>query len=203
MSQTFTVTLDGTIIGKRTSQTRTYTHALVVLPATDADRRAAYLRSAQEHTEAAAKMEDLAAYGKAKIRDRRLGINRGVDYFHSHEVFIEGTQEAHHANCEGHIETWAEYAEGLTPIRPTQIDHSGRQMYAYKGSDFARLTLRERAKSRREEAVKHAAAADLSDTVNPFVARWSSRADLAEKARSEFDYQVTGSGRRLIVVPVD
>jgi len=214
--RTTTVTFNGEIVGKRTSAKAIYTHAILVLPATEEDRKAAFEREAQRMEAEANMLEQAADKGDVVVKRRFPTSQKDDDnYFHSHEVILRGAQQPRsdgkgmynlvtaHSNHKGEIETWTKYAMGLEPIRPTTVDYQGDQEYAYNGRDYLIRAARQRAEGLRESAGLVREQGAEPDDEAPSVVRWSSRRDLAEKALNEFEYLVERFGRRLVVVEVD
>lgn len=173
---------DGTV-STRKSKTRVYTHAIEVSPA-PADRYAAYLiGQAEAQEEKALNLRTAASLGKGTIRSR--GFKTQDDHV-SYAATLTGTD----------IYTWCgedrltEHNGELVPVLPYLID-SARRSAEYADSQAAKL---------RAEAAEVLAARQPVGKYG--ILRWSSRADLAGKALSEFD-TYTHQGHTLRVWPVD
>ena len=215
--KTFTATLPDGSVAKRTSQSRDYTHVVVIEPATQEARTAAFNRHADSLEAKAQVLEQAAERGVVTVRDR--GFSRGRaqsadDYFHSHEVVLQGAREktpkgmaynlvSSHANHRGEIETWARFARGIEPLRETSADYKGEMQYAYDGRLMLIAKAREEAANLRAMAAETREKGLQPDLDGYQVPRWSSRRDLAEKALTEFSYATEFYGRTLTVQAVD
>lgn len=206
----YTVTHPDGTVSKRSSA-RSYTFAIVSVPATDAARKLAFNRQADEMEARAARFEAAADAGKVSRRSRGLGINPSE--FHAFDIFLLGTEVTSgrvtyceindRVNDENLHETWRKFVPaGVEVVRETKEDHSGEFRVAVNGRDNLIGKARERAAELRETAAKRRQEADEADKGGFEVLRWSSRRDLAEKALTEFEY-VHKIGRTLQVVPVD
>ena len=222
----FTVTHPDGSTSKRTSKTRNYTWAIVCESATPEARAAAYERAAVEQEHRARRFAEAAEAGRTRLRDRRLnfrGEGPNDNYFHSHEIDLLGTEQAYssrgrqgtycevnaRANHLGQVEGWEDsLPPELEVIRYSEPESEEKAKYhkprpvvdgaAYviaKGKVYAESAL-DAAKALREEGAK-------PEPHGYVVLRWSSRRDLAQKALTEFEYEVTRHGRRLHVVPVN
>jgi hypothetical protein len=179
---------DGTV-STRTSKTRTYSHAIEISPA-PADHYAAYLTALADECETAAARYRTAAENR-RVQIQSRGFRDDTGYF-SHQATLLDT--------DNRIYTWCSQ-DGKTE----DILTDGRPLVGV--ADFLARYAVEQAASKDEQAAKYRAeAAEVLATGQPVgsysVLRWSSRADLAIKAISEFEHY-SKCGHQLRVVAVD
>lgn len=188
---------------------RDYRFVIAIEPRSVEVEIAALRKAADEARAELARFEAALAKGDYKLRDRRLGspfwLKDGEKSYSSHEAFLVGAPHSGvmHASHDGEAKVWGDYdAEGNYTSR----------------DDWHVLPVREalegqiRGAMRRERETieaSEARAAGLADgSIAPEtdwkVARWTTRADLAEKAlgSSEIRYW-TSRGYRAHIVPVD
>lgn len=203
---------DGTV-ETRSSKGRTYSHVVVSHPATPEARKAAFERQAVALEKTADLLDAAADAGVVKVRNRNLGGgDRGPDYFHSHEVFLDGTQITaddrsrtryplvqDRANGDGEVQSYYSAApEGLTVLR--EVD--GNPVYGAR--EYLIATARQRAAGNRERAASLREDGSKPDPHGPSVLRWTSSANLGRNAASgEFSYETETYGRTVTVEPVD
>ena len=205
-----TVTLPDGSVDTRTSVKGNYTHAVVRGPETPelviANREACI-----RHAETVIKdIEEAYVEPKHKIRNRgfsRRGEDPDLDYkgepsYHGFEVHLlkaDGSTSLHstHSNSKG-------FHEGV-------YDHEAGK-YDSTATELASLTIRGSLldqKKRSGEQIAQAQAdieavkAGTYKFGGPFVARWSSREDLAMKAMNSSDLKHEHPTREMWVVPVD
>jgi hypothetical protein len=185
---------DGTV-STRKSKTRVYTHAIEASPA-PADRYAAHLiQQAGAQEVKALNLRTAAAVGKGHIKDRGLG-GRTAEGHHSHCATLDGTDIYTWCGADQLTEDFSgPYVAGATrplvPVLPYLIG------LARESADRAD---RRAAELRAEAAAVLTAAVPVGEYLVP---RWSSRADLAHAALSEFAGYYTAQGCTVRVVPVD
>jgi hypothetical protein len=178
---------DGTV-SRRTSETRTYTHAVAVGPA-PAEAMAAYLdRRATELEAAAAVLREAAATAKVTIRDRGLGGN-SRDLI-THVAKLAGTEVYTWCSADGRTESHRTETTEVVEVGP-YVRESARSGAEWREKEAANLLSR--------AAEIRAAGAPVGEWG---VVRWSSRADLAQAALSTFDH-LAAQGSPVQVVPVD
>jgi hypothetical protein len=205
----YTVTHPDGTVSTRTSA-RAYTHVIVSVPATPEARKAALNRQADRREAHAAVLEAAADAGVVKGHYRGMDIDQTK--FHAYDFHLEGTlvesgrtryyEISERANNEGLHETWPRFIGDIPVVRETEEDHSGEKRVAVKVKDFVIHQARQTAARLREEATQLRIDAEKPDPRGYEALRWSSRADLAQKALSEFEYEYS-VGRTLTVVPVD
>lgn len=181
---------DGTV-STRKSQSRTYTHAVEIAPARAAAYAAWQTAAAAKEEARAAQYRAAAAAGKVVIKSRGFPGTR-PESLHDYEATLAGTGGYVYTWCSADGRTQDIVADGkpIVDVRAYLIEHATQ--YA-EG-------IEQRAAELRAEAAKILAAGTPVGDYG--VLRWSSRADLATKALSEFDYAVQ-RGHTIRVVPVD
>lgn len=185
---------DGTV-SKRSSQARTYSHAVEVGPATAEAAAAGKTRAAERYEADAATLNAAADAGKVVITDRHLSYSDGS--LHSHQAVLTGTKNAKGNHT---VYTWCS-ADGRTR------SYRGDEETVEPVADYLVESARQVATRYEQNAAKlRAEAAEILAAGKPYgeyhVVRWSSRPDLAHKALTEFDY-LTVQGYPVRVVPVD
>lgn len=168
---TTTVTHEDGTTSTRTSQSRTYTHAVVISRTRESLVQAA-LRHATDRDDAAAVAEK-AATGEITEKTRPWAQGK-LTYT---DLYVGGEWAGAHVSDEP---------------RPTD--------------DKLRSNLRERADQARRKAATHRAEAETlaaGPDMTYGVLRWSSRADLAERAASGEFAALAGAGVTIYVQPVD
>lgn len=191
---TTTVTHPDGTVSKRTSKTREYTHAIQVSPADPRILAAYMLREADQSDAKAAKLRAAADAGQVVVRSRGFG-KEDADNFHSHQAILKGTDRVVFTWCSaaGQTESWPDRWPAPAVIVPVKeyLTESARTSAA----SFEAAAVRLRAE-----------AADILKAGVPVgswtVERWSSRWDLADKARSTFAY-LAERGHQVRVVAVD
>lgn len=179
---------DGTV-SKRASKTRTYSHAVEVTPAPAASYAAYLTQLAAEATAKAASLRAAAEAASVAITSR--GWSTGDPYY-SHQATLRGTNRQ--------VYTWCS-ADG----QRVDVLADGKPVVSAKDSLVAdALSGAQRAEQDAERFTARAAAVlAAGEPVGEYkVVRWSSRADLAVKALSEFE-RYTDWGHTVRVVPVD
>lgn len=218
-----TVTLPDGRVATRSSKTRVYTHAVVVGPR-DPAKAAAYLRAQADEYDRMADATERALVEPKIVRiDRGVGRNGGdpdVDYrgervYYGFEYHLVGSVEAVYPNVGRVRINERGDSQGMTDAYGSY--ETGEYVsYGDKGSDKRVVPVKEHllAHARADVNAKRARAAHLRAKADQVlaegtegdgytVARWSSRADLAEKAiGSEFAQRVA-AGHRVYVQPVD
>lgn len=207
---TTTVTLPDGSVATRTSVKGNYTHAVVRGPETPElviSNREAQVRYAEQSIK---DIEEAYKEPKHKIRNRgfnRHGQDPDLDYkgepsYHSFEVHLmkaDGRTSLYstHSNSKGICEGVYDYEAGKYDGKATQ-----------SASISIRDSLKDRMRLDRERIVE--AQADIESVKagtyefgGPFVARWSSRQDLAEKAMNSSDLKHEHPTREMWVVAVD
>jgi hypothetical protein len=186
-ANTTTVThADGTV-SKRTSKTRSYTHAIEASPAPAADYAAYLVAQAVKHRDTAATLRAAADAPQVSIRHRGL---RTADDLVSHTATLAGTDIYTLSNAAGQTRNLSTRGGGII-----------------SAVDYLTTSARENARDyeRRAGELDSEAAEVLAKGEPVFgygVLRWSSRRDLAEKALKEFEH-ATAMGCTVRVVPVD
>lgn len=184
---------DGTV-STRKSQTRTYSHAVEIGPAAATAAAAGKIREAERNEATATQLTAAADAGKVVITDRGF---RSDESLYSHQATLAGTKNE---NGNPTVFTWCS-ADGRT--RSYQGDEPVVVDAAAYLIESARLKAAQReadAASLRAEAAEITAAGAPVGTY--WVARWSSRADLAHKALTEFAFYAA-AGYTVRAVPVD
>jgi hypothetical protein len=209
-------TLPDGSVATRSSKGRTYSHVVVSQPATPEARKAAFDRRADALDRQADLLEKAADAGVVKIKDRRLGGgDRGPDYFHSHEMYLDGatTESAKRSeryplvstrgNGEGETNVLTKYGtpvpEGVTVLRETDDGDS-----VVRAREYLIATAREKAASDREEAARLREEGGQPDPGGAYVLRWTSNANLGRSAANgEFAREAEYYGRTVTVDTVD
>jgi hypothetical protein len=205
-----TVKLPDGSVASRTSLKGNYTHAVVRGPETPelviANREAQIKQSEQSIKD----IDEAYINPVHKIRNRgftRRGEDPDLDYkgepsYHSFEVHLmkadgKGSLYSTHSNSKGVSEGVYDYETGKYDGKATQ-----------RASVSIQASLKDRQRLDREHIVQ--AQADIEAVKagtfkfgGPFVARWSSREDLAMKAMNSSDLKHEHPTREMWVVPVD
>lgn len=207
---TTTVALPDGTVATRTSVKGNYTHAVVRGPETPElviANREAQIKYAEQSIK---DIEEAYVKPNHKIRNRgftRRGEDPDLDYkgepsYHSFEVHLmkaDGKTSLYstHSNSKGISEGVYDYEAGK---------------YDGKATQPASISIRDSLKDQRERSRESIAAAQADIEAvkagtykfgGPFVARWSSREDLAEKAMNSSDLKHEHPTREMWVVPVD
>jgi hypothetical protein len=179
---------DGTV-STRKSQTRTYSHAVEVSPAPAAAYAANLNRKADSLAARAANLRAAADAGVVHVRSRGFST---ADPYISHDATLLGTDReiSWHSNAAGQIKDTLTDGSPIVNARDYLVAYARKQ---------ATVWDEQAAKTRQEAADVLAAGTPVG---NYFVARWSSRADLAAKALSEFDH-LCAAGHAVRAVAVD
>lgn len=184
---------DGTV-SKRTSKTRTYTHAIQVSPADPRILAASMLRQADLNAAQAAKLRAAADAGVVFIKSRGFADSR-PDSLHSHQAILKGTNREIFTWCSatGQTDTFPQPWPAPSVVGNVEQSLRADARKQADGLDAGAVSLR-------------ADAADILKAGVPVgswsVERWSSRWDLADKALGTFAY-LAERGHQVTVVPVD
>lgn len=204
---TFTITLDGKQIGKRTSATRAYTHA-VLMTAQDPDavimleEREALMLEGQ-----VIKLRAALEAPKVQIRGRfgnsgDLGYN-GQPVYHNYEIWLEGAGDMPwHANSKGEVRGGYEIREDGS----YDLD-SYDSKRIYSAEEFLAAYTRNGIQTKLERIAKcqaridALASGDVSSLAGPRILSWHTSGPLAAKAASAA--RSYGAGSVPSVLPVD
>jgi hypothetical protein len=178
---------DGTV-STRTSKTRIYTHAVEVSPAP----AAAYAAWLTRRADKSAALADAfrAAATEAKVTVKSRGFRTSNDLV-GYQATLAGTG--------GYIYTWCS-ADGRTEDHRTGGAIVGVVSYLVRSALGMADTYQKAAEKARTQA--HTVLMTGTPVGDYGIVRWSSRADLAAKALSEFDHHAA-QGSTVRVVPVD
>lgn len=184
---------DGTV-STRASKTRTYSHAVEVGPAPAATYAARLTAEANRYEAEAAALRAAIASPQVVLRDR--GLHSVSDYYApdpmvAYEATLVGSKRiSAWSNREGKTTRLASEGGGIEDVVNELVRRAEGQVKWYES----------------EAAKTHAEAFEILAKGEPVggygVVRWSSRADLAARAISEFDYLVQ-KGHTVRVVEVD
>lgn len=207
---TTTVTLPDGTIATRTSVKGNYTHAVVrgtETPELVIANREAQIKYAEQSIK---DVEEAYVKPSHKIRNRGFARNgedpdldyKGGPYYHGFEVHLlkaDGRTSLYsaHSNSKGMHQGVYDYEAGEYDGQATQL-----------ASIAIRDSLKDRMRLDREQITKaqadiDAVKAGTYEFGGPFVARWSSREDLADKAMNSSDLKHAHPTREMWVVPVD
>lgn len=202
--QTFTVTIDGEVIGRRTSQSKTYTHALVALAPTAESWERARIAAARSKRE---KADSLRTKVEGPRVSRPLGYTLHLTG-ETHELRYKedapgwGIRVKRGPDGKGWLyRTLASEAERLDiPV----LDTFDQEWVWVDGRKALRAKVDEKAAHLIEEAQGLEGAAD-APPADTFVVSWHTRKDLAVKASTTGWPQRLQAveGREVIVVEVD
>lgn len=175
MSTKHTVTLPDGTTATRTSKSRLYAHAIAVGPH-EAEAYAAKVRAGIARTQARiAEMEAAIANPVLVLRSRGFSPSATKSY-NTHDASLKGlSQKSWHASADGEVEdriNWAGRGEGaIMPARDYLVKSTQREIDEYQKPRLAD-----------QEKLLADIEAGTADLGGWYVASWSSRRDLAEKA---------------------
>ncbi len=190
MTRTTTVTHPDGTTSKRTSKSRTYSHAIEVGPVDPATVAARFEEFAVEADAKAAKVEEALRFPDVVLRSRgfqraQRGVDEGYDgkpVFHNFVAALKGT--------DGEIYTWAN-SRGVVQHGYPEVVEEPALTYLVRSAEGQAARHREAAEGYRTKA-----AALRSGDLSPLtvsdrswgIVRWSSSRTLATKALGSFDH---------------